>query len=248
MDKLQAQWQRLYAASAAAQGAQVAVRAMVLELARPAEWTAVATVWHAVQVEMQLPAPAIAVCGPDGYQLWFSVAQPVPPAQARRFLDALRLRFWGDVKPERVRLLLQGDGSSAAVCRQVPAPLAQEGTWSAFVAPDLAPVFTEEPWLDGPPNPDGQAELLARLDPMPLADFEQALRRLEVDAAPSHPAAHADSVPAHGSVDSRSSSAMAQVGAHPGPRLFLLEVMNNDAVPLALRIDAAKALLPYLND
>jgi hypothetical protein len=36
-------------------------------------------------------------------------------------------------------------------------------------------------------------------------------------------------------------------GTWQDPTRFLLDVMNNDAVALALRIDAAKALLPYLD-
>jgi hypothetical protein len=36
---------------------------MVLELARPAEWPPLARVWQAVQAELGLPAPAIAVSG-----------------------------------------------------------------------------------------------------------------------------------------------------------------------------------------
>jgi hypothetical protein len=33
--------------------------------------------------------------------------------------------------------------------------------------------------------------------------------------------------------------------ARPDPKHFLLQVMSDDTVPLALRIEAAKALLPY---
>jgi hypothetical protein len=32
------------------------------------------------------------------------------------------------------------------------------------------------------------------------------------------------------------------------PKRFLLDVMNNEALELALRIEAAKALLPYFNE
>ncbi len=43
------------------------VRAMVLELSRPADWNALSTVWQRVQSDLELPAPAIAVSGNDGY-------------------------------------------------------------------------------------------------------------------------------------------------------------------------------------
>ena len=37
-------------------------------------------------------------------------------------------------------------------------------------------------------------------------------------------------------------------GAWRAPQAFLLDVMNNDRVALGLRIEAAKALLPYFDD
>ena len=58
------------------------VRAMVLELARPADWATLSAVWAGVQADLHLPAPAIAASGLDGIQLWFSLAQAVPVAQA----------------------------------------------------------------------------------------------------------------------------------------------------------------------
>jgi hypothetical protein len=48
-----------------------AVRAMVLEVAGPADWDATSRVWRGVQADLELPAPAVAVTGKDGYQLWF---------------------------------------------------------------------------------------------------------------------------------------------------------------------------------
>ncbi|MBP6421736.1 MAG: hypothetical protein KA271_02470, partial [Propionivibrio sp.] len=44
------------------------VRTMVLELSKPADWNGLSTVWQRVQSELELPAPAIAVSGKDGYQ------------------------------------------------------------------------------------------------------------------------------------------------------------------------------------
>ena len=45
----------------------------------------------------------------------------------------------------------------------IPAEPDRPEHWSAFVAPDLAHIFNDTPWLDLPPNLEGQAELLARL-------------------------------------------------------------------------------------
>ncbi len=69
-----------------------AVRAALLELSRPARWGELAAVWQGVQADLDLPAPAIAVSGVDGMQLWFSLAEPVAASQAVALLKALRQR------------------------------------------------------------------------------------------------------------------------------------------------------------
>ena len=258
MNRLQSELQRLYLPQASAgQGtepdesrlidADGRVRAMVLERARPADWAVLSKVWRGVQADLDLPAPAIAVSGTDGVQLWFSLAQPLPAAQAWAFMEALRQRYLGDIRTHRVGLLPTVDAASlsqAVHARQVPAPQADSGHWSAFVAPDLAPVFADEPWLDLPPNLDGQAALLAGLASMPIAEVERALAQLQLAAlpVPSSPTS-ASAVAAHadvGTVNLRAPSS----GPWLDPKRFLLDVMNDDAVALALRIEAAKALLP----
>ena len=60
------------------------VRALVLELGRPADWDALLAVWQGVQADLALPAPTIAVSGTDAYQLWFSVAQKCCAGTTRR--------------------------------------------------------------------------------------------------------------------------------------------------------------------
>jgi hypothetical protein len=213
------------------------VRAMVLELARPASWDALATVWREVQTDLGLPAPAIAVSGVDGFQLWFSLAEPCPASQAIAFLESLRLRYLSDIALERVGMMPTEDASEPLQLRHarwVPEQLGESERWSSFVAPDLAPVFADTPWLDIPPSPEGQADLLSRLGSIKQADFQKALERLA-------PAA----------VQSEAQSASGPVGAArtcQDPRQFLLDVMNNESVALGLRIDAAKALLPYASD
>ena len=92
-------------------------------------------------------------------------------------------------------------------------------------------MFTDEPWLDMPPNPDGQAQLLAPLKSIPPAAFELALQRLRPAAVPS--------------ASVQASSDAKRAAASLDPKRFLLDVMNNDSLELALRIEAAKALLPY---
>ena len=259
--------------------AQGQVRAMVLGLA---PWAAVSAVWSAVQTDLTLPAPAIAVAGGAGYQLWFSLAQPLPAEQAWAFLDALRLRYLGHIPAAQVALRpLRGDMPPHPLqhAALVPAALADGGKWSAFVAADLAPMFEDEPWLDLPPSPDGQASLLARLRSIAPAALAQALDRLRppgvvVDAATrgavraavqAQPALQVHDAPAAaagpadtgqtdtGQTDTgQADSGPAGTGPAPAgtglsPQDFLRGVMNNPGVALALRIEAAKALLPYTN-
>jgi len=139
---------------------------------------------------MTLPAPAIAVNGRDGYQIWFSLLEPVRVPQAEAFLDALRRRYLGDIVPVRVAMLLALDTASGGPprhARPVAALQVDSSLWSAFVASDIASMFADEPWLDMPPNPDGQAQLLAPLKSIPPAGFELALQQLRPTTGPATP-------------------------------------------------------------
>ncbi len=118
----------------------------------------------------------------------------------------------------------------------------KEGQWSAFVAPDLAPVFVEATWLDIPPGVEGQADLLKTLKSITPQEWAVAMGRL----APTLPAR-----PGTGNrvVDAgrlRTSVFYALATGFSDPRAFLLQVMNDATVPMALRIEAAKALLPVM--
>lgn len=112
MSRLQAQWQRLYEPAASQSPTPPTVRTMVLELSRPADWPAVARLWQAVQEDMGLPAPGIAINGLDGYQLWFSLASPIATPQAVAFLEMLHKRYWAEIPPERIGIMpaLTGHG------------------------------------------------------------------------------------------------------------------------------------------
>ena len=115
MNRLQAEFHRLYLPPSpdgrshdfgepGLIGAEGRMRAMVLGLARPADWPELSALWRGVQADLELPAPAIAVNGVDGYQLWFSLSEPVPVAQAHAFLDALRQRYLGTIAPDRLAM------------------------------------------------------------------------------------------------------------------------------------------------
>lgn len=210
MNRHQAELQRLYPDG----------RVIVLEVMGAAAWERLSEIWRAVQAELELPAPGIAVNGRDGVQLWFSLAEGVAPGQAAALVDGLRRRHLGAFPPERIAVHAPVAGFPPV--EQGP------GQWSAFVAPDLAALFADEPWLDLPPGTEAQAELLSRLQVTRPADLQRALERL--GPAPA------------------SNALVATQPAAPqlqDPRRFLLAVMNDPAIELHLRIEAARALLPY---
>ena len=176
MNPLQTELHRLYSAERSAErtaaadaraptlvGAPGTVRALVMEITRPPNWRVLSLVWQGVQAELDLPAPGIAVSGTDALQLWFSLDEPMPAADAHALLESLRERFMPDVEPDRVRLHPAPDASAGRPdlhTRPVPSEMGIDGNWSAFVAQDLAAVFQDSPWLDIPPSEDGQAALL----------------------------------------------------------------------------------------
>lgn len=207
------------------------VRAMVLELARPADWSVLSTVWQGVQVDLELPVPAIAVSGIDGYQLWFSLAEPISVAQAGVFLESLRLRYLSTLAPERIGLM----PTATHHARMVPALQPDTGLWSAFVAPDLAPIFSDAPWLDVCPSPEAQAHVLSRLQCIKPAVFQAVLDRIDPAGEKTLGNTGSPAVAAPASV----------THTNQDPKRFLRDVMNDPAVALPLRIEAARALLPY---
>ncbi len=242
MTRLQSELQRLYlprsqahveddAQPSALIDPQGMVRAMVMELTRPPSWELLSKVWHGVQAELELPAPAIAVSGDEGLQLWFSLAEPITASQGQLFLESLRARFLPDIDARRILLMPASDASGQHPerhARLVPALQQQTGNWSAFVAADLAPIFADTPWLDIAPNEEGQATLLRGLGTIKPAVFDEALKRLGPTTSADLSLAPAQSVTATAEAD---------------PKRFLLRVMNDETVALALRIEAAKALM-----
>jgi hypothetical protein len=234
MNRLDTEQQRLYQSHT-----ESYTRALVLGLSRPADWTVLRSVWQGVQADLELPAPAIAVSGTDSYQLWFSLSQAVTLERARHFLEQLRQRYLPEIAPARIALWPQVDAlqpDALIAAPPVPALQPATGNWSAFVSPDLPAVFGEDPWLDMAPGLDAQAELLSRLKCIQPDQWAHALQRLGASQPASEPAglAHAPASP-----PPPTGQALMQ------PRPFLLKVMNDASAPLALRIEAAKALLPF---
>lgn len=243
VSRLATEFQRLYAA-----GPEGSVRALVIDVGRPSDWELVGAMWRGVQLDLALPAPGIVIAGENSYQLWFSLAQGVRPEAAQRFLDGLRTRWLAGLAAPRVRVLLSPPGVPAEVPPEVPAEV-KEGQWSAFVAPDLAPVFVEATWLDIPPSAEGQADLLKSLKSISPQQWDEAMALLapvvEQDPAPeAMPATFQPMVSGAASAPSGAQNVFSSSTGFTDPRAFLTHVMNDGSVPMALRIDAAKALIP----
>ncbi|HET7865916.1 MAG TPA: hypothetical protein VFL86_16065 [Burkholderiaceae bacterium] len=247
MNRLSIEFRRLFlAAETAGTDSADRIRAVVLELARPAHWQQLAAVWRGVQADLNLPAPAIAVNGTDGLQLWFSVAEPLETHRAQAFLDALCQRYLADVPRHRLTLMpfpgpAGPEAAEAPHAAPIPAAQGTSGHWSAFVAPDLAPLFDDTPWLDIPPGDDAQAGLLSRLESIKPSQWDAALKQLQPPPTVPPEARRAGA----GDVAKEPKDAGTPADCNPEARRFLLAVMHDPAAPLALRIEAAKAVLPY---
>lgn len=215
------------------------VRAMVINFAKAADWEALAKLYLALQHELDLPAPAVSVSGSKGYGLWFSLAEPVPLAQAQAFLAALRRNYLGDIPLANLELhppVEQPAAAAPAQMQRVPALQLASGKWSAYIDPSLGSVFIDEPWLEIAPNIDQQAGILAGLESIKAADWQRALSLLQ---APAEAVSQADP-------GIRRSRTRLNVGTHySDPESFLLAVMNDASASPRQRIEAAKALLPY---
>ncbi|HET7776072.1 MAG TPA: hypothetical protein VFK74_06870 [Azospira sp.] len=222
-------------------------RALVIEFARSAHWPQAAALYQALTEELELPAPAVAVGGPAGYQLWLSLDKPQPLAAVQAFLQALVRKYLADV-PAAARRCYPDDSGEGNDCPQLPpARLANEG-WSAFIDPTMGAMFADETWLPMAPNADKQADMLAALHSIKTTDFQRALARLQAESA----AAMAAEPPAKPFSGQPAATAAPLAGLSPGgqfsdPRDFLLAVMNDAGASTDQRIEAAKALLPYFH-
>jgi hypothetical protein len=204
-------------------------RCLVLELGNPPDWPALSAVWRGVQIDLGLPAPAIAVNGSTGFQLWFSLQTPLRANEARTFLDDLCARYLHGISERRLTTWPLLEHGSWVHAPPVPSNGGTEDRWSAFVAPDLAAVFADTPFLDIPPGDDGQADVLAPLKSSPTEMHCRAKAQTQAQAGAP--------------VLSEST----ERAAHPSvsPHAFLLGVMNDETADMRLRVEAATALLPY---
>lgn len=227
-------------------GSHPHTRLLVMDVQGSQAWSALAKVWEGVQADWEWPAPGIVVSGKQSFQLWFSLATPQPTQAVHDAGLQLVASYLGDVKPALVTVYPHPAQASSTATppgtespwqhvphRPLDSPVTDQ--WCACVARDLAPVFADTPWLDIPPNPEGQADLLSTLRSLPN-DRWQALVTTVHPSPSTHP-----SVPP---VTPRPAGASTST-SHPNqdPRQFLLDVMNDTQVDIRWRIEAAKALL-----
>lgn len=205
-------------------------RTLVLEFRRARDWPAVAETLRGLVDDLELPLPAVSVVAGGGFRLWLAFAEPLPPAVGQAFFAALRRCHFSDLPADACRLL-PAEGS--ADVELPPGWQAEHERWSAFIDPGLGSVFADEPGLDLPPNPERQAEMLAGLRPIAGAAWQRAMARWQ--AAPAAEPVAPPLSPANGGL---------LLGQHfAEPAAFLLAVMNDGAVPIAQRIEAARVLL-----
>ena len=224
------------------------VRCLVVSLENGGNWEQVAALYQGVQEDLDLPALAISVSGEEGYQIWFSLTDPVPLQLARDFMAGLCRKYLAEIKTAKLKLR-PGMEQELSLVPWVPARLENADRWSAYIDPTMGGMFVEETWLEMPPSLDKQAGILARLDSIKAQDFQRALGALqplaEISvAAPEHGplAANGDPFPSRPS----GNGAALNIGSgFADPKSFLLAVMNDPNASTDQRIAAAVALLPY---
>ncbi|CDG83395.1 hypothetical protein [Janthinobacterium agaricidamnosum] len=133
-------------------------------------WDALCAIANALQQHLDLPAPAVSVSGRGSYQLWLSLAAPVPVVQAQQFLQLLRAVYLPPAPPAVVDPYLSV--AQLPPCRQAT------GKWAAFIHPGMGASFADDPALEVAPPLAAQQAFLAGLRSISMGQFEQALGML----------------------------------------------------------------------
>lgn len=252
MNRLNAELQRLYGIHGLATpvGTDSRVSVVVLGFARAADWALVAKFLRDVQDDLKLPPPAVSVAGGGGYHLWFSLDEPVEAERAGEFLRLMCCKFLSEVPADRLRLWPGEEENSLAEARQLVFPPVRDagsGKWSAFIEPDLGSMFVEEPGLEMAPNEERQADLLSGLKRIRPDVFQNLLARLRQQPTAGNVFPSETPIPGTGAEVKRPISGLSLGGGFADPKSFLLAVMNDPAANAELRVEAAKALLPYFD-
>jgi hypothetical protein len=227
-------------------------RVMLVNFSSAADWEQAAKLYQAVQDDLDLPAPAVSVSGRKGYRLWFSITEPLPVAEVRRFLDALRRKYLADIPVKNLSYRPDIGPVALDVINLAPAQHMANGKWSAFIDPSMVGMFVDGPWLEMAPNMDRQADILAGLKSIKAGDFQRALSILETPAEPDNGSAPSaieefdeyQGEPALGP-SGRAPRRLSVGSDYADPKSFLLAVMNDPSASARQRIKAARVLLPY---
>ncbi|WP_310494334.1 hypothetical protein [Dechloromonas sp.] len=223
------------------------VRAMVISLANGSYWEQLAALYQGVQEDFDVPAPAISVSVEDGYQIWFSLAEPVPLQQAQAFLNALRLKYLNDIPVARLKFRPGiEDGTNVHSLSVLPLmqALKEPERWSAFIDPSMGCMFIDESWLEMAPNLDQQAAMLAEVETIKAEDFQRVMSIMQ--AAPAFAGTPVENAARSGG--DRLTSSLGVDSHFTDPKSFLMAVMNDPQTSAHDRIEAAKALLPYFEN
>lgn len=248
MDRLDQELRRLYflpgqaAHGASLDGDAPTTRVMVLEFSRAADWGSVAALLGEIRDALTLPLPAVSIAARGGYQLWFSLAQPVPVEAAGTFLDEMCRQFLGDLAPGSWTAWPEAAAAGAGAPPALP-PREDVGMgkWSAFIEPSLGAMFVDEPGLAMAPSGERQADLLATIASIAPEDFWRVSAVLDKAPAVAGVLPTSFATPGNAAVVDRRGERFAD------PKQFLLSVINDPSLDVAHRIEAAKALLPYFH-
>ena len=221
------------------------VRLLLMNFKRSSDWPALSEFCQALQDDFELPTPAISIAGEDGFQLWFSLAEPVTLEQGSHFLAALQRKYLSGIPAHHLQLR-PSPGAASPTCSMIPMQLPDSDRWLAFIDPSLGSMFMDEQWLEIAPNMDQQANMLASRASIKRSTFLKVIEQLPAEASssatsPSEKRQNGDAAAAAKGSDSWLNIAT----PYADPVSFLLAVMNDTSASARQRIRAAKALLPY---
>jgi len=131
-------------------------------------WTLLCQAAHALQQELDLPAPAVSIASQEGFCLWLSLATPIPSMEAGQFVELLRRAYFAEIEPVL-----------GAPVELPPCLNRDTGRWAAFINPGMGASFIGEPGLEIAPPQAAQAAFLEGLESIDAVRFDAAIERLQ---------------------------------------------------------------------
>jgi hypothetical protein len=134
-------------------------------------WNRLCEVANTLQADLGLPAPAVSINGASAFNLWLSLAVPVPASEAQEFLELLRKSYFPEIE-------IDPDAATAPVYLP-PCLNPRSGKWAAFIHPGMGASFADESGLEMAPPLAGQAGFLEPLESIGEEQFARAMRKLQ---------------------------------------------------------------------